>query len=322
MKRVLSASVLFVCILALSGPALLAEVRTRDKIQVKFEGMLGRMMNMFGGKAAREGVVSTNAVKGDRKATFTETTGRIVDLAEQKVYDLDLKKKSYEVTTFDELRQRMREAQEKAERDAEKQEERQEEQERPKGKEVEVDFDLKETGEKKSIAGYDTRQVIMTITVREKGKTLEEGGGLVMTADSWLGPEIPALKELAEFEQRYWKAIAPETAGVSAEQMAAIMALYPTLMQAMERMNKEKVNLEGTALATTLTVEGVKSKEQMEQQGQSSGGGLGGMLARKVMKRNDNPRATIFTSITETQEVATTVPASDLQIPDGFKEKK
>ena len=322
MRRVLSASVLFVCILALSGPALLAEVRTRDKIQVKFEGMLGRMMNMFGGKAAREGVVSTNAVKGDRKATFTETTGRIVDLAEQKVYDLDLKKKSYEVTTFDELRQRMREAQEKAERDAEKQEERQEEQERPKGKEVEVDFDLKETGAKKSIAGYDTRQVIMTITVREKGKTLEEGGGLVMTADSWLGPEIPALKELGEFEQRYWKAIAPETAGVSAEQMAAIMALYPTLMQAMERMNKEKVNLEGTALATTLTVEGVKNKEQMEQQGQSSGGGLGGMLARKVMKRNDNPRATIFTSITETQEVATTVPASDLQIPDGFKEKK
>jgi hypothetical protein len=322
MKRVLSASVLFVCILALSGPALLAEVRTRDKIQVKFEGMLGRMMNMFGGKAARDGVVSTNAVKGDRKATFTDTTGRIVDLAEEKVYDLDLKKKSYEVTTFEELRRRMREAQEKAERDAEKQPERQEEQEQPKGKEVEVDFDLKETGEKKSIAGYDTRQVIMTITVREKGKTLEEGGGLVMTADSWLGPEIPALKELAEFEQRYWKAIAPETAGVSAEQMAAIMALYPTMKAAMDRMNKEKVSLEGTPLATTLTVEGVKSKEQMEQQGQSSGGGLGGMLARKVMKRNDNPRGTIFTSISETQEVATTVPASDLQIPDGFKEKE
>jgi hypothetical protein len=324
MKRVLSASVLFICLLALTGPALLAEVRTRDKAQVKFEGMLGRMMNMFGGKAAREGVVSTSAVKGDRKATFTDTTGRIVDLAEEKVYELDLKKKNYQVTTFEELRQRMREAQEKAERDAEKQQERQEEQEQPKGKEkeVELDFDLKETGQKKSIAGYDTRQVIMTVTVREKGKTLEEGGGLVMTTDSWLGPEIPALKELADFEQRYWKAIAPETAGVSAEQMAAIMALYPTLKQAMERMNKEKVNLEGTPLATTLTVEGVKSKEQMEQQDQSGGGGLGGMLARKVMKRNDNPRATIFTAITETQEVATTIAASDLQIPDGFKEKK
>ena len=38
---------------------------------------------------------------------------------------------------------------------------------------------MKETGQKKQIAGYDTHESVMTITVREKGKTLEEGGGLV-----------------------------------------------------------------------------------------------------------------------------------------------
>lgn len=322
MKRVLTAAALSMCVLALTGPGLLAEVKTREKVQVKFEGMLGRMMNMFGGKAARDGVVSTNAVKGDRKATLTDTTGRIVDLAEEKVYELDLKKKTYEVTTFEELRRRLREAREKAERDAEKQKEREPEQEREPGREVEVDFDVKETGQKKSVAGYDTRQVIMTVTVREKGRTLEEGGGLVMTTDTWLGPEIPALKELADFEQRYWTAIAPETAGVSAEQMAAIMALYPMMKQAVDRMNQEKLSMAGTPLATTLTVEGVKSKEQMAQPSESGGGGLGGMLARRVMKRNDNPRSTIFTAITETQDVATTVAPADLEIPAGFKEKK
>jgi hypothetical protein len=322
MKRVLTAAALSMCVLALTGPGLLAEVKTREKVQVKFEGMLGRMMNMFGGKAARDGVVSTNAVKGDRKAILTDTTGRIVDLAEEKVYELDLKKKTYEVTTFEELRRRLREAREKAERDAEKQKEREPEQEREPGREVEVDFDVKETGQKKSVAGYDTRQVIMTVTVREKGRTLEEGGGLVMTTDTWLGPEIPALKELADFEQRYWTAIAPETAGVSAEQMAAIMALYPMMKQAVDRMNQEKLSMAGTPLATTLTVEGVKSKEQMAQPSESGGGGLGGMLARRVMKRNDNPRSTIFTAITETQDVATTVAPADLEIPAGFKEKK
>lgn len=322
MKRVLTAAALSMCVLALTGPGLLAEVKTREKVQVKFEGMLGRMMNMFGGKAARDGVVSTNAVKGDRKATLTDTTGRIVDLAEEKVYELDLKKKTYDVTTFEELRRRLREAREKAERDAEKQKEREPEQEREPGREVEVDFDVKETGQKKSVAGYDTRQVIMTVTVREKGRTLEEGGGLVMTTDTWLGPEIPALKELADFEQRYWTAIAPETAGVSAEQMAAIMALYPMMKQAVDRMNQEKLSMAGTPLATTLTVEGVKSKEQMAQPSESGGGGLGGMLARRVMKRNDNPRSTIFTAITETQDVATTVAPADLEIPAGFKEKK
>ncbi len=321
MKRAVTASVLSVCVLALTGPSLLAEVRTREKTQVKFEGMLGRMANMFGGKATKEGLVSTSAVSGNRKATFTDATGRIVDLGEEKVYDLDMKKKTYVVTTFEELRRQMREAQEKAERDAKKQEGREKE-EQPTGKEVEIDFDLKETGQKKTIAGYDTREVVMTVTVREKGRTLEEAGGLVMTADSWLGPQIPALKELADFEQRYWKAIAPEAAGVSAEQMAAMMALYPMIKQAMDRMAKENVKLEGTPLATTMTFEAVKSKEQMEQQAQSGGGGgLGGMLARRVMKRDDKPRATILTANTETLEVATTVAPADVQIPAGFKEK-
>ncbi len=104
--------------------------------------------------------------------------------------------------------------------------------------------------------------------------------------------------------------------------MAAIVALYPFLTQAMARMNSEKVNLDGTPLSTTITVEGVKSREQIEQQAQSGGAGLGGMLARRVMKRNDNPRSTIFTAISDTQEIATTVAASDLQIPADYKEKE
>ena len=93
-----------------------AEVKTREKSQVKLEGMLGRMAGMFGGKAVKEGVISSTAVKGNRKATMNDMRGQIVDLSEEKVYDLDMQKKTYEVTTFDEIRRRMREAQEKARR--------------------------------------------------------------------------------------------------------------------------------------------------------------------------------------------------------------
>lgn len=322
MKRAATASVLSVCVLALIGPSLQAEVRTREKTRVRFEGMLGRMVNMFGGKATKDGLISTSAVSGDRKATFTDSTGRIVDLAEEKIYDLDMKKKTYKVTTFEQLRQQLREAQERAERDAKKQEGA-DKAEQPSGKEVEIDFDLKETGQKKSIAGYDAREVIMAVTVREKGRTLEEGGGLVMTTNSWLGPQIPALKELADFEMRYWKAIAPEATGVSAEQMAAMMAMYPMVKQAMDRMAKENVKLDGTPLASTMTFEAVKSREQMTQQAESGGGGgLSGMLARKMMKRDDKPRATILTADSEMLEIATTVAQSDVQVPADFKEKK
>ena len=323
MKRVLMSCALALPLAALSTPVH-AEVKTRDRAQVKFEGMLGRMMGMFGGKAAKDGLVSTTAVKGDRKATITDTTGRIVDLSEEKVYDLDMKKKTYQVTTFDELRRRLREAQEKARKDAEKQQEagKKEESGQPQ-KEVEVDFDVKETGQKRTIAGYDTREVIMTITVREKGKTLEDGGGLVVTSDSWLAPEIPALKELGEFEMRYARAIAPEAAGMSAEQMAAVMAMYPMVKQAMDRMSQEGGKLQGTPLATTMTFDAVKSKEAMTQEKENSGGGgLSGMLARKMMKKGDEkPRATILTITNETLEVSTSTTPADLDIPAGFKEK-
>jgi hypothetical protein len=311
---------LVLALAATSTVALSADVKTRDKTQVKLEGMLGRVAGMFGGKAAREGVEGTNAVRGNRKIELGDTSGRIIDLKEEKVYDLDMRKKTYEVTTFEELRRRLREAQDKARRDTGEEAPR-EPQEKP-AKEYEVDFDVKETGQKKTVAGYDARQVISTVTVREKGRTLDDGGGAVMTVDCWLGPEISSLEELAEFDIKFGRAINPEAPALSGEQMAAIAALYPMLKNATERMQKEAGKLRGTPLSTTTTFEGVKSKEQLaQQQDQNSGGGLGGMLARRMMKKDDKPRATVFTLMHETVEVSTSVGDADVAIPAGFKQK-
>jgi hypothetical protein len=299
-----------------------AEVKTRDKTQLKLEGMLGRVAGMFGGKAAREGVETTNAVKGSRKIEIGDTTGRIIDLTEEKVYDLDMKKKTYEVTTFEEIRRRLKEAQERAQKDAQKEEggEQPDQQAEKPAKEYEVDFDVKETGQQRTIAGHQARQVISIVTVREKGRPLEDGGGAVLTVDSWLGPDLPALKELADFDMRYAKAINPDAPTLSAEQLAAVVALYPMLKTASERLQKEGSKLRGTPLATTTTFEGVKSKEALEQQKQS-GGGLGGMLARRMMKKEEKPRATVFTLTHETMEISTDVAENELAIPAGFKEK-
>lgn len=306
-----------------------ADVKTRERSLVKLEGMLGRVYGMFGGKAARDGIVSTVAVKGDRKASMTDNSGQIIDLGEEKVYNIDLKKKNYEVVTFDELRREIKEAQERAEKEARKEKEREEKPETQEPqKEWEFDFKADETGQKKQIAGYDTRQVISTVTLREKGKTLEEGGGFVMTADQWLGPEIAALKELADFDRRYYeKLYGADMMGMAAEQMAVILAMYPALKEASDRLKQEGTKLQGTPIATTTTFEVVKSEamieEEKKQQASSGGGGLGGMLARKVMKKDaPKPRATVFTLQHEYQEVGTSVAGPELDIPAGFKEKK
>ena len=121
---------------------------------------------------------------------------------------------------------------------------------------------------------------------------------------------------------KYAKAISPDAAGMSAEQMATVLALYPMLKSANERLQQEGSKLRGTPLSTTTTFEGVKSKEQADQQQQqSSGGGLGGMLARRMMKKEQAPRATIFTMNHETLEVSTSVGENEVAIPAGFKQK-
>ncbi len=335
MTRNRIAAVCAATLLVLSTHPLGADVRADQKTHIEFAGMLGRMFNLFGGKAAKEGVTSAVMVKGDRKATMNEQNGQIIDLAEEKIYDVDLKKKSYKVTTFAELRRRMEEAQKKAQEDARKQEGREAPPSPSDEKQMEVDVDIKNTGEKKVINGFDTHQVIMTITLREKGKTLEKGGGMVTTTDLWLAPKIAAMKEISDFDLRYAQQLyGGMVAGASAEQMAAAMALYPMMKQAMGRMTTEGAKLDGTAIMTTVTMDGVKSEEQMAQQAAATteekpaaglGGLLGGLAKKAAAKKGDDEskaRATFMTSTSEVLKVATAVSATDVAVPVGFKENK
>lgn len=325
MRRLVRMALVAVPLVALAAAPVFAEVKTRDKTTLKFEG---RLLNFFLGKAAKEGIESKVAVKGNRKAMINDRTGTIIDLSEEKVYELDIKKKTYTVTTFEELRRRMREAAEKAEKESQKEDPGQAQEQQKPTKEYEVDFDVKETGQKKQIAGYDTHEAIATVTVREKGKTLEDGGGMVMTSDMWLGPKIPALNELVDFDVKYAKALqGPEAFTMSAEQMAALLKMFPLFGKASDRLQKEGGKLAGTPLETTLTVESVKSKQDLEaaqKQGSGgSGGGIGGLLAKKVMKQEPpKARSTFMTTHDEKLEIATSVPAEDVAIPADFKEKK
>jgi hypothetical protein len=200
---------IFVVFFASANSNVSADVRSDQRVKFQLGGAIGKLVNIFGGKGAREGVTSIVAVKGNRKATMSDSTGQIIDLSEEKVYDLDIKKKTYKVTTFAEMREEMEKARREAEQSArdmprdEPSEPSKPAQKDPNQKEVEVDFDVKNTGATKKINGFDTRQSIVTITVREKGKTLDEAGGMVMTTDMWLAPSAPSTKELMDFDMRY-----------------------------------------------------------------------------------------------------------------------
>lgn len=330
-----------------------ADVKTEEKSQLKMEGMIGRMAGMFGGKAMHEGVINTVAVKGNRKMTVNDTTGQIIDLGEEKIYELDMKGKTYKVTTFEEMRRRLQEARERAAKAPRESGEPAPARQQQGEPQMEIDFNIKETGQKKNINGYDCREVVMTITTRQKGKTLEEGGGMVMTSNQWLAPKIAAMKEINDFDIRYAQKMSSVYFG-GAEQMAAMAAMYPAMKDMMGKFQTENVNMDGTAILTVMTMETVagpeqaaqqqRQQEQQQQQARSepptnitSVRGIGGMLGRRIAKRKgegDNPppagaegggpknRARLMTMNHEMVRISTSLSPSDLAIPTGFREKK
>ena len=191
-----------------------ADVQTREKTLVKFEGMLGRMVGLFGGKAAKEGIVATSAVKGDRKATMSDSTGQIIDLGEEKIYDLDLKKKEYKVTTFEEMRQRIKDAREQAEKDA-KEQAGKEEQAKEKGYDVEVaKFPFSANGKAKGLG--DTSGFVKLVADKNYNEII--GAHLI-------GPDVTELLPALTLAQKW---------DLSADEVARNIFAHPTLSEAVK----------------------------------------------------------------------------------------
>jgi hypothetical protein len=317
-----------IAIAALSGAVgatALADATVEQHTEFHLTGALGTMVNVFGGRAAREGVTSSTAIRGDRKSTITGSSGTIVDLKEEKVYTLDYERKTYKVETFDEIRKRMEEAKERAAKhksdDAGKS--------KPEGPEYEVDFTMKSTGQKQKINGWDTHEEVVTVTVREKGKKLEESGGAVLTADMWMGPKIAAMKELGDFEVRYFKKLYGGMFSVGdAQQMAMMLAASPAFGKAMKAFGEKRGSLEGTAIRTEMKLETVADPRAKSDDDSSSsaGGVMGGLLGKMKKRRSDDEpsagaggRSTFFTSTTEVLKATGTAAPSDVAMPAGFK---
>jgi hypothetical protein len=334
--RTLTALVL-VALVASMVP-LAAALKKEEKSKFKMGGPLGKMMGMFMGRQMREGVVSTIAIKGDRKLTRSGDTGRLVDLAEEKVYDIDFKKKTYSVLTFEQVRQKMLETQQKMKEQQAKMEAERAKHPDQKAPEYDYEVSSKATGEAKEINGFQTKQVITTITMKPKGQSLEQGGGMVMTMDQWLTPKVPGTQEEIDFEMKYLKKIGMAD---MVQEMAAAVAMYPGIMEAAKRAKIEGDKLDGTPIYAVSTFDLVASAEQQKEQDKQQaeadsggGGGLGGLLARKMMKKKKTDDAatdgsnasaskgpSLMTTTMEVLSLSNDAADADVALPEGFKQK-
>jgi hypothetical protein len=319
MKRFAAIVTLVAAGLVVVPAVMRADAKTVEKSTVKFEGLLGTLIHSAGGK---DGLTMTRSVKGQRMASLNDQGGEIVDLSEEKVYHLDAHKKEYTVVTFAQLRQQLADMQAKmaGARQPDQKDDLQ-------GKQIEFDIDVHDSGQHKTVAGVDTHEVIVTITMRQNGMRLEEGGGAVMTNNIWIGPHAAALDELREFQMKFLKAAYGDAFGSGdMQQMAGLAAMYPSFSQVSVKMSGELGKLDGTPFMTITKFETVKSPDAMKASqpgGGAGGGGLtGGIMSRMMQRGPAQARSTVMTSTTEMVSIGTTVSADDVALPAGFKEKK
>ena len=313
-----------------------ADVNIEQKTQFHLQGAVGAIVNAFS-RTAREGATSTTIIKGDRKLTRTGDSGEIIDLNEEKVYMVDFARKTYTVKTFDQLRKEYEDAKERARKNADRGS-KDTKSEKNEGPEYEVEFDVKSTGNKEVINGFNTREEIVTVTVHEKGKTLEKSGGWVLTNDMWMGPKIAAMSEIYQFDRRFAQKIYGTTFMGEMQAAAMAMAATPAFGKAMKAFSDKRGSFDGTAIRTNMKFEVVagtdpstqqQASQQEEQPHSVSSAVMGGLFnkmkerreQKKAEQGGDPNRSTMFDSTSELTRASATATAEDVALPAGFRQR-
>lgn len=142
-------------------------------------GAMAAMMNMAGAysKQAREPNTSTVAVKGDRMVHVSARQATITDLEKETITTVHFDQKTYSVRTFEQMKQMMEQvSQKKADGNSH--------------------VSMKDTGQRKKVAGFDTHEVVMTLEM-ESSK-----GSTTVTSDMWLAPKMAGYEEVRNFHRR------------------------------------------------------------------------------------------------------------------------
>ncbi|MEO8129001.1 MAG: hypothetical protein ABI822_17995, partial [Bryobacteraceae bacterium] len=142
-------------------------------------GALAGMMKMAGAfsKAAREPMNSTVMVKGDRMAHVGANHISIIDLKSETITDIDPAKHSYSVITFADMAKAMQQLSDKMAAKG-----------KQEGADMKMKASVKETGEKKMVSGFNTKEVVLTIEMEMADPKSGEKGTMAVVSDMWLAP--------------------------------------------------------------------------------------------------------------------------------------
>ena len=219
-------------------------------------------------------------------------------------------------------------------------------------------FDVKKTGKKETIAGYECDQAIMTMTTVGTNRKTGETMTLEVTMDMMLAKNVAGTEEVNAFGQKMAQAMRISMDQSAGKSMAGMLAMYGIDA---ERLAEEAKKLEGFAMKTVMSfgmggeamakAQAQTEKEKAEQ-GQPEGEetakedeetptdasgaaakALGGLFGKKDKKKAEDkskteeapvapPGAMFWMTTTVTGIETGAVGADKFEVPAGYKLEK
>ncbi|MGP8247137.1 MAG: DUF4412 domain-containing protein [Bryobacteraceae bacterium] len=190
---------------------------------------------------------------------------------------------------------------------------------------VDVQIDVKETGQKKTINGYNCSQVIMTM---DMGAPASAAAGMKMQveAEFWRSPDVPGWQNMRAFYQKNGNALASMAGG------------NPSMQKAMAEMQKKMFAMNGITVLQTIRVKSAGGSDAQMSQAQAGlaqararleemakQGGQQGEMAKQALARmpgGGGAGAPLFETTMESSDFsAADIPDSVFAIPAGFTQK-
>lgn len=223
-------------------------------------------------------------------------------------------------------------------------------QETSKVRVIRNEISVKETGEKKTVNGFDCSRYVITWLIETENIDTGERAKTTMTNDLWNTPETKETralqKEELEFAVAYMKKMGLDISAEDAGKfgMAAVAGMFgeddravqEKLKELQEKMAKVKGYPIVTALKWVTETSGPPRqapKEQAETESEDAdlSGGIGGLLgglARKTVKQKASESVkdgrkeenVLFDVYSEIKRIdVSSIPASDFEVPAGYK---
>jgi hypothetical protein len=241
-----------------------------------------------GGGSFKEPQVSTVAVQGNRMVRKGPRQTEVIDLDKRTITRINSDKHTWSEITFDQMKQQLEQVSEQA---------RQKSGQTPEMN-VNVDADLKQTGQSRNVNGYEASEAVMSFSMAGTDPQSGAGAALKVTSDMWLASNVPGYSETREFYARMAKELDWAPTG-----MGAFMN-RPDIAKAMAKMMAAGGKMNGTPIEQIMKISAEGAGMPQGQQPAAAaprpsvndaiasalGGKLGGLGGFGRHKKQDTPK--------------------------------